>query len=465
MEDGDNMLKHFLILLLTLCVIACSKESTDTEAATPVEEQQQVVVETQNSTIINNLKDRNYVKQWQEPVIIETDFTGNSSDPKVAADGNGNAFAVWSQVDSTHRNIVVSRYELGKGWGTPITLHTNASYPEVTANSSGQAVVLVSNANDLLSFHFDPATGWGQEKRISLNLARDPRAKIEMDNNGNAIAVWKSKEGAFTAIWSNRYEPTKGWGQAQIISGADEGNAKQAEIAISESGNAMAIWSKGTFTQSDIWASEYRVGSGWATPALVEKDNQANSIKPKLTLDLAGNATAVWLNSGEGAELNVFANLYDSSTGWQQPAAIESLEGRAQFLSLAGHTNGNAIAIWTQIQGGSSSIYSSRYTNGRWIMNEPVVNNVPKANLPKIAFDNFGNAQAVWQQYNGRTFHIWSSYFTPGRGWAEPELIEENTTVGVARNPQISISGLGNAIAVWQKSDGSRNNISANKLE
>ena len=63
---------------------------------------------------------------------------------------------------------------------------------------------------------------------------------------------------------------------------------------------------------------------------------------------------------------------------------------------------------------------------------------------PSIAVDTAGNALAVWQQSDGTRDNIWANRYTPGGGWGTAELIETNNA-GDAVNPQIAIDTAGNA--------------------
>ena len=82
----------------------------------------------------------------------------------------------------------------------------------------------------------------------------------------------------------------------------------------------------------------------------------------------------------------------------------------------------------------------------------------------QIAIDGSGNALAVWQLSDGTRYNIWANRYTAGNGWGAAKLIETNNA-GHARYPQVAIDGSGNALAVWQQSDGTRINIWANRYE
>ena len=92
------------------------------------------------------------------------------------------------------------------------------------------------------------------------------------------------------------------------------------------------------------------------------------------------------------------------------------------------------------------------------------INNAGDTTQPKIAFDSLGNAIAVWEQSDGTSRNIWVNRFTPTSGWINAEKIE-NDDRGSAESPEVSIDDLGNAIIVWQQSDGIRTNILVNHFK
>src|SRR4030095_12813805 len=62
--------------------------------------------------------------------------------------------------------------------------------------------------------------GWGTATSIGLNFTPSAHfAKIGMDPNGNAVAVWQQGDSAgVLSIWANRYDVgSGGWGTASLI--------------------------------------------------------------------------------------------------------------------------------------------------------------------------------------------------------------------------------------------------------
>jgi hypothetical protein len=84
------------------------------------------------------------------------------------------------------------------------------------------------------------------------------------------------------------------------------------------------------------------------------------------------------------------------------------------------------------------------------------------AGNPDIQFDGSGNAIAVWHMHDGTRFNIYSNRFTPGTGWGTPQLIEANNA-GDASQAQVAVNASGQALAVWQHSDGTLTNIMSNR--
>lgn len=81
---------------------------------------------------------------------------------------------------------------------------------------------------------------------------------------------------------------------------------------------------------------------------------------------------------------------------------------------------------------------------------------------PKIVIDTNGNALAVWEQSDGTRYNIWANRYTAGTGWGTAALIETDNT-GEAIFPKFAFDTSGNALVVWQQFDGTRYNIWSNR--
>lgn len=421
-------------------------------------------------------------KAFGTPVIIETENLGDASSPQIAFDASGNALAVWRQSDGTRNNIWSNRYTAGTGWGTAELIETaggDAAYPEIAIDASGNALAVWSQNGgtyyNIISNRYTAGTGWGTAVSIEGSTGDAFLPQIAFDASGNALVVWQQFNGTVRDIWANRYiagtGTGTGWRTAARIDN-NAGDATDPQIAFDMSGNALAVWEQDgdstAVVRNDIWSNRFTAGTGWGTAARIETDNAGYAHNPKLAIDASGNALAVWYQYDGTTRLNIWSNRYTAGTGWGVPELIETNdELYATDPQIAIDASGNALAVWEQSDAGfRSNIWSNRYTAGSgWGAPELIeTNDAGSAYTSALAFDASGNALTVWYQFSGTSFNIWSNRYTVGTGWGTAALIE-NDDAGNAYSPQIAIDASGNALAVWEQSDGTRHNVWSSRYQ
>ena len=410
---------------------------------------------------------------WQVAELIETDDAGDTYNPQIAIDNNGNAIVVWDQFDGTQYNIWANRYSPGSGWGMAELIETgnagSASDPQIAIDADGNAIAVWhqwdGTRNNIWTNRYSPGSGWGTVELIETDntgSARNPQIAIAAD--GNAIAVWQQSDGTRNNIWANRYIPGSGWGTAELIETDDAGDASDPQIAIDADGNAIAVWYQWDGIRNNIWTNRYTPVSGWGTAELIEIDNAGSAWHPQIAIDASGNAIAVWYQS-DGTRDNIWINRYTPGSGWDTAELIETgNSGDAYYPQIDIEGSGNAIAVWQQFDGTRTNIWANRYTTGSGWGSAQLIetSNAGDACNPQIAIDASGNAIVVWEQFDSTRYNIRANRYTPGFGLGTAQLIETDNS-GDAYYPQIAIDGSGNVIAVWRQSDGTRYNIWANR--
>ncbi len=326
---------------------------------------------------------------------------------------------------------------------------------------------------------------WGGATLIETDNAGSASSpQIAMDANGNAIAVWYQFDGALYNIWANRYAAGGGWGAATLLETNNTGSAFLPQIAMDANGNAIAVWFQYDGVLYNIWANRYTAGSGWGAATLIETNNAGTSIDPQIAMDATGNAIAVWTQVvstatpcsdtpyGSGGShtcysysYSIWANRYTVGSGWGAATLIPiPTAGDSQAPQVAVDANGNAIAVWFQSDGAKNNVWASRFTPGSgWGAAAPIETDDVSTASPQIAMNANGDAIVAWYQQDATRNHIWVNRFTPGSGWGVPTQIETDNTGGGAYFPRIAMDATGNAIAVWNKNDGVRDNIWANR--
>ncbi len=106
--------------------------------------------------------------------------------------------------------------------------------------------------------------------------------------------------------------------------------------------------------------------------------------------------------------------------------------------------------------------HESRIASSSWAIATVIATD---AQSPQVAIAASGNALAVWQRDDGTHSNIWANRYDPtSASWGTATVIESDDA-GNAEAPHVVIDNAGNGIAVWRQDDGTRYNIWANRYE
>lgn len=307
---------------------------------------------------------------WQTEGRIENNDQGSSGNPRIAVDSQGNAIAVWPQWSETRENVWSNRFTPTNEWGSAQRIEANPNYdasnPQVAMNTHGNAIAVwatsitkqSSDFNEVHYYHiwsnrFTPTSGWGSPERIDEHEDNAINPDVAMDAQGNAIVVWEHNDGEGTRIWSNRFTPSSGWGQASRIDGGGWGWFPR--VALDSEGRALAVW----FHRSGMWSNRYTPTGGWGTPERIS--DELNTIdRPKLAMNSWGVAMVGW-ERWDGDRNNLWVRRFTPSNGWETPELVEAEEGTAYGPQLAIDQHGRAVAAWSQWDGERYNIWANAY--------------------------------------------------------------------------------------------------------
>jgi hypothetical protein len=295
---------------------------------------------------------------------------------------------------------------------------------------------------------------WGTATRLQpgeLDIAQVP--SVGIDDAGRATALWPSD-----GIATTRHEPGAGWAAATVL---DATHGEYPEIAVAPAGDAVAVWRQ--FADPvNLATSRYVVGSGWEANTLLETDDAYGhhvGYLPEVAIDAGGNAIAVW----DQVDV-IWARRFVPGTGWG--TAVPLGDGVNPWIAV--DPSGNGLAIWMRPDDGEPfrfSLWSSHYVaGGSWSAAVAIeTDDAGPATRVRAAMDDAGNAIAVWHEYDGTRSSVWANRYVAGTGWGTAEKLE--TVDGHAGDPEVDVDPAGNAIAVWEQSDGTRLNVVARRFE
>jgi hypothetical protein len=200
---------------------------------------------------------------------------------------------------------------------------------------------------------------------------------------------------------------------------------------------------------------------GWSRAERIE-DQGDPPTGAQVALDASGAAVVVWFWGGF-ADGTIRSRHHTPDAGWGPIEQIDSNETDAFYPALAVDPNGNAVSVWQQAGETNRGIWANRYTAGSgWGTAVRVDVEEGDRSGPQVAIDASGNAIAVWNQSDGARENIWANRSSPDGSWGVAQLIETEN-LGHASSPRVAMDPDGNATAVWHQSDGERASIWANR--
>ncbi|MFZ3098438.1 MAG: DUF1566 domain-containing protein, partial [Desulfosalsimonadaceae bacterium] len=158
--------------------------------------------------------------------------------------------------------------------------------------------------------------------------------------------------------------------------------------------------------------------------------------------------------------------LQGQSTGWQHPNSIDDTVNTAPWPTgqikpqAAMGGNGETLIVWAQYDGSYSRINKSEYRSGVWSGPEIISSAGIDAYSPQVAMDGNGNAVIVWEQSDGANTQIYKSEYRGG-SWTHPADQSDHISLAGtdASGPQVAMAGSGDAVIVWQQSDGTNKQV------
>jgi hypothetical protein len=395
--------------------------------------------------------------------LLASDVKASPSHPRIAVASNGDALAVWRQLYNGRDVIMSTRYSPAAGWDSaqPVAPGNKGSGldHDSAINPLGNAVVVwqehdsTENRDKIWAARYLVATGWGPPGRIEANVIGDAvEPVVAMDDSGNATAVWRQTTGISNSVWANRYTPSTGWGQAILLQTDTTGIPLGPQVAIDKKGNALAAWVEYTGLVYSIRAKRYLSGAGWDVNTQNIAGTSGYAETPDICFDPSGNAVAVW-SQMTNTNTSIWTNRYAPTTGWAGAELLETNENSsANAPRVAVDGNGNAMAVWMQPSANAVQIWWNRYdAKAGWSGAQFIQQVAPGDNqYPRVAIDRAGHAISVWERFEGGASSIQSSSYDPTAGWSVPQIISSVSTT-IALYPEISMNAGGFAIAVWEE--------------
>ena len=310
---------------------------------------------------------------------------------------------------------------------------------ESSCDDSSGRVVCGCAAGQWLKGDRKACGGFGAAQRLSTTASIEPmHPQIAFDADGSALAVWTQVEeeddGVSSTLWSRRYSPGSGWDSAaRRIEFSAGGATLSPVVALSAEGRGIVAWTQFEDEDGDMWAVVYRDGS-FEEARRIDQANAGSTDEPAIVINTDGEAIAAWTQSDGGPSTRVWVNRFTPGSGWMGSEQIEvGNRGRAGMNPGMGNGNGNS-------GGGDNAAGSGEMTS---------------AFAPRLSLDARGNAVLAWTQstltnMGMRVVAPWAARFDAEMGDFRPAVALD--TGGTAGRADAQAFGEAKAVAVWSRS-------------
>ncbi len=342
---------------------------------------------------------------WQPQTDL--DLNGDNEYISLAADGQGNAMAIFDGFDTDiSMGVLYYSYFTNGAWGAPQPFTTlpfegSFDFPFVAMDPSGTGLAIWCGFMPEFSVqvnYFDGAS-WGANQLLDDNVPYDFNVSqlctVAMNGPGSGIAAWvRSNDTVQVQFFSGGVPSAGPTGIAPAVL-----DTQLIVAAYSTNGSAVLGWwdPSGSVTVANF------DGVSWNVPPPIGNSGSVLT-NVQVGIDASGNALAAWVD-GSG---NVVTSYFNGS--WQPSEILSIASSNVAFVSLAMSPSGYAVISWQD----SSNNGWSRFFNGTaWEMpiqfgsnlfvptppNFPIYNGngfYTYGNSNSVSIDDLGNAIVIW---------------------------------------------------------------------
>lgn len=289
---------------------------------------------------------------------------------------------------------------------------------------------------------------WSPPDTISSPASDE--AQIGIDAAGNAIAIWREYDGTYTNIHSSILPKGGSWSSPVIISSAIGSNLQSyPQIAVDQTGNAVAVWEELNGSNSTVKAATLPFGGTWSSPIAISLPSTNSGQVPQIAINSSGYAVAVWQRHNGSYNITQ-ASTFQFGGNWSTPVDVSSTLIDTYVPQIAVDNSGNAVAVWLNVTDQSIQSACLPY-GGSW--SYPInLSATGGSGEPQVAMNPSGYAVATWERFNGSYFAIQASTLQFGDSWSTP--FDISTSGSDAFQSEVAIDLNGNIVVAWDQVSG-----------
>ena len=283
---------------------------------------------------------------WTAPVTLSSSSVSFYGVPQIADFRIiDQAVAVWVQ-NTGSNNFLQSAFFDGFSWSSPIDIvpltTQSLSFPQVGyAPGTSTVYALWENiSTNQIQSASSNGGAWTSPLNVGTSSSAFVPSSLGVGDNGELTAAWTYFTGFNLAVLYSQFSGV--WSTPITLSST---TAAQQSSATHPNGDTMIVWqeyvSPGVFGIRSAYISPFG-----ATPTITNITTAApTAVFPDVSMDLDGNAYAVWRRSGAGNFYNQFATFPFGGSGWSLPCDMAPTEN-SDIPHISSTLPGFAVMDW-----------------------------------------------------------------------------------------------------------------------
>jgi hypothetical protein len=280
---------------------------------------------------------------WEGSGVPAVGFYKSGWAFRAAMADDGSLTLIWNHGLLAEPTVRALRFTPADGWGGAgggiVAEPSSASPRSVAVGPNSHAIALWATSGELSSTSFDEASGWGPLELVGVTTFSPLR--VWVNGAGRGLVAWEQDDAGIDTVWTKRYTPSAGWGDAELFERDDLTSDGLPLMELDDEDDGLAVW-----IQSDeVWANRL-TPIGWGVPQRI--DRGGSHVASSLTFDMnpAGEAIAAWVQEDAGA-YSIWWTRFTPDIGWRPSKVFEDVGATSSYSpSTRIAEDGTAVVLW-----------------------------------------------------------------------------------------------------------------------